>query len=163
MFFKNKKRHGMDKNRKTAIWITALVSILLLVMATGAYILYINFEEPDVEVISLRILGIDEDRRGFELELNLEVYNKNGFSLSILGVDGDILIDDVWIGEIVEENDVTVGSGSSSQLTMILHADDIDQKIFLGTTLRVQGKVEARYLGIGGSSPFERSISLFPM
>ncbi|MCK5772200.1 MAG: LEA type 2 family protein [Thermoplasmata archaeon] len=153
----------MDKKQKVALWITAIVSVLLLVMATGSYILYISFEEPEVEVISLRVLGIDEDRMGFELELNLEVHNSNGFSLSIEGVDGDILIDGEWIGDIVEENDVNVGSGSSSQLTMILHVDDIDQKIFLGTTLKVQGKVEAKYLGIGGSSPFERSISLFPM
>ncbi|HHD16001.1 MAG TPA: PKD domain-containing protein [Euryarchaeota archaeon] len=110
----------------------------------------------------MTVSSIDERGKSFTLSLELDIFNPNPFSLRIVNIKGDILIDDERIGIIDNDTGKRIGSGTTETLELTLIVEDIDLKILTGNELRVEGRTRAVYLFYEGSSPFEKGINLKP-
>lgn len=147
--------------KKTAIISGIITIILLILIIIGVFAYYLtDFEKPETSVRTLEVIGIDEDLNGFTLNIVLEVYNPNPLSLEITLVEGDVLIDESIIGDIFNRTGENIPGKSERSLDLTIHIDDLDSSIVSGSTLSIEGKTRAKYMGAEGESPFQESINL---
>lgn len=151
--------HIMKK--KTILILSISMVILLLLIVLGIAIFYITeFRKPETSVKGFEVVGIDEDLKGFIVELVLEVYNPNPLSLEIISVKGFVMIDDTELGDIYNRTGLDIAGKASDQMEITFHIDDVDSTILSGNELILEGRTIARYMGKEGDSKFSESINL---
>ena len=153
----------MKKAIKRTILILSVVIVLILLLsgvlfAVGAF----RYDKPIVSVKKLRYTSFDTDRKGFDVEIVLEIDNPNLFKLSIIQVNGDVYIDENLVGHLHNDSGLNIGGHSSSDLVISVHIDDQEMRLYNGKELIVEGKTLGKYLFYRRDSPFDEKISLSP-
>ena len=138
--------------------------IVALIMIAGIFLVVeaMTFTSPPVMVQDLDFSGFDEDRKGFTLDLVLSIENPNIFELKIIGITGDIYIDDSFLGDLDNETGNSISGHGSGEIRLSIHISDEGLRIHTGSELRVKGSATVKYLIFQKESPFQESKSLMP-
>lgn len=132
---------------------------MLAISASALYPVF-RFESPETTVTSLRVIGVDEQSRTFNLGLTVKVFNPNSLEMEILRIEGDVLIDDTVMGPIFNETGTTVPSGGSSEIELVVMVGDGSLMVLKGEELTIKGLSRGKYPWFRGRSDFEGSIDL---
>ena len=147
-------------NRKHLSLIVVIVSILVLtIIAAGAVML--SFREPAVSVTEMGLGSLDEDLKGFTLNIVLDVSNPNLFKIFLIEVIGDVYLDGRDVGDIFNSTGTVIPSRGSERLEITLHVRDPAMTYSPEISVMIEGSVKAKYLMLKADVPFSESKKVF--
>ncbi|MDG6225696.1 MAG: PKD domain-containing protein [Candidatus Thermoplasmatota archaeon] len=147
-------------NRKHLSLIVVIASILVLALiAAGAVLL--SFREPVVSVTEMSLGSLDEDLKGFTMNIVLDVSNPNLFRISLIDVVGDVYLDGKDVGDIFNSTGAVIPSRGSERLEITLHVRDPAMTYSPEIFVMVEGSVKAKYLMLKADVPFSESKKVF--
>ena len=147
-------------NRKHLTLIVVIASVLALALIVAGA-LFLSFKKPEVSVTEMSPGSIDDDLKGFTMNIVLKVGNPNLFKISIIEVVGDVYLDGRDVGDIYNSTGTVVPSRGSEQLEITIHVRDPDMTFSQELSVMVEGSVRVRYLMIETSVPFSETKKLF--
>jgi len=140
------------------IWVLVLGSLLFL----GSCKIYKNVEVQEVRAV--RIVEVTSE--GIVAEVDLKIYNPNGYKITLVNVNADLYLNEKDIGDAEINERVTIDKKSSHVYTIRLEGDYTEMgggllesllgSIFSQTVnLRIDGTIKGRALLIGKNVYFE--------